>query len=82
MIFSDTASQYHRGKPAISRDRCAIFYNYFSRVPRHPFFCERSGLSRSQIAKLADGLTPEQRDCVLWRDSLPAIARLVPRDIA
>jgi hypothetical protein len=82
VIFSDTASQYHRGKPAISRDRCAIFYNYFSRVPRHPFFCERSGLSRSQIAKLADGLTPEQRDCVLWRDSLPAIARLVPPNIA
>lgn len=82
VIFSDTASQYHRGKPAIARDRCAIFYNYFSRVPRHPFFCERSGLSRSQIAELAGGLTPKQRDCVLWRDSLPAIARIVPPNIA
>jgi hypothetical protein len=82
VIFSDTASQYHRGKPAISNDRCAIFYNYFSRVPRHPFFCERSGLSRSQIAELARGLTPEQRACVLWRAGLPAIARIIPPNIA
>jgi hypothetical protein len=82
VIFTDTASQYHRGKPAVTKDRCAIFYNYFSRVPRHPFFCERSGLSRAQIAELAQSLTPEQRDCVLWRENLPAIARMVPPNIA
>jgi hypothetical protein len=52
VIFCDTASRYHRGKPAISRDRCAIFYNYMSRPPLRPFFCERGTLSRSQI----DGL--------------------------
>lgn len=28
VIFSDTASPYHRGKPAVSRDRGAVFYNY------------------------------------------------------
>jgi hypothetical protein len=82
VIFTDTASEYHRGKPAVTHDRCAIFYSYFSRVPRHPFFCERSGLSRAQIAQLAKGLTEEQRDAVLWREGLPAIARIVPPNIA
>jgi hypothetical protein len=81
VIFSDTASQYHRGKPAVTSDRCAIFYNYFSRVPRHPFFCERSGLSRAQIADLAEGLSAEQRNYVLWRENLPAVARIVPPNI-
>lgn len=78
VIFSDTASHYHRGKPAVSRDRGAVFFNYFSRVPRHPFFCERSGLSRAQIAELARGLSEEQRACIFWRDALPPIAKLVP----
>ncbi|WFU07162.1 hypothetical protein QA648_35235 (plasmid) [Rhizobium sp. CB3171] len=82
VIFSDTASLYHRGKPAISRDRCAIYYNYFSRRPRHPFFCERSGLSRAQIAELSHALAPEQRSCVSWRDNLPRVARLIPRNVA
>ncbi|AYG70154.1 hypothetical protein CCGE531_29375 (plasmid) [Rhizobium sp. CCGE531] len=82
VIFSDTASQYHRGKPATSRDRCAIFYNYFSRSPRHPFFCERSGLSRSQIAEFSHALTPEQKSCINWRDNLPKAVRLIPRNIA
>jgi hypothetical protein len=82
VIFSDTASQYHRGKPATSRDRCAIFYNYFSRSPRHPFFCERSGLSRRQIAELSHELTTEQKSCIDWRDNLPKAVRLIPRNIA
>lgn len=81
IVFSDTARQYHRGKPATSRDRCAIYYNYFSRRPRHPFFCERSGLSRAQIAELSHTLAPEQKSCVTWHDSLSPIARLIPRNV-
>mgnify|MGYP000099513185 CR=1 FL=1 len=80
VIFSDTASQYHRGKPALTSDRCAIFYNYFARIPRHPFFCDRSGLSRRQIADLVEGLRPAQRDAALWVEDLPWIARLVPKN--
>ncbi len=78
VIFSDSATHYHRGKPAVERDRCAIFYNYFSRVPLRPFFCERSGLSRAQIASLATDLLPQQRACMLWHDSLPWFARIIP----
>jgi len=81
VIFCDTARQYHRGKPAVSSDRCAIFYNYFARVPRHPFFCDRSGLSREQISGLIADLSPAQRACAQWVESLPAYARMVPKNV-
>jgi len=81
VIFCDTARQYHRGKPASTSDRCAIFYNYFARKPRHPFFCDRSGLSRAQIGGLVADLSPAQRACALWVENLPTCARLVPKNV-
>lgn len=78
VIFADTARFYHRGKPATRRARSAVFYSYFARPPRHPFFCERSRLSRPRIAAMVRSLSPEQQDCALWRDSLPWLARLIP----
>jgi len=80
VIFCDTASQYHRGKPALTSDRCAIFYNYFARIPRHPFFCDRSGLSRRQIAALVEGQPAPQKEAALWVEALPWLARLVPKN--
>ena len=77
VIFSDTARFFHRGRPALGDDRMAMFFSYFARTPRHPFFCERSGLSRRQIAELASGLTPRQRASSLWRESLPLLVRLI-----
>ena len=78
VVFADTASRYHRGKPATGRDRCVVYFNYFHQVPLRPFRCERSTLSRSRIAELAADLPRRQRDSLLWRSRLPAIARLVP----
>jgi hypothetical protein len=78
VIFCDTARKYHRGKPAVARDRCAVFYNYFSRPPLRPFYCERSTLSREQLRSLANDLSPLQRASVLWRDTQPLIARILP----
>jgi hypothetical protein len=81
VIFADTARNYHRGRPAWSQDRKTIFYSYFARKPRHPFCCERSGLSRAQMeafARKAPGITPRQRDSILWRNALPLIARMIP----
>ena len=59
-------------------DRTALFYSYFSRTPRHPFFCERSTMRRAQLKGLARDLPKRQRDCVLWRDALPLTSRLIP----
>jgi hypothetical protein len=78
LVFADTATLYHRGKPATARDRCAIYFNYMSRVPLRPFRCERSTISRAQTRRLAASMPQRQRDCLLWRDSLPLIARILP----
>jgi hypothetical protein len=78
VIFADTASFYHRGKPASARDRCAIFFNYMNRAPLRPFRCERTPISRAQTKHLAASMPQRQRDCLLWRDSLPFIARIIP----
>jgi hypothetical protein len=78
MVFADTAARYHRGKPASARDRCAIYFNYMSMAPLRPFRCERSTISRAQIRRLAASMPQRQRDSLLWRDSLPLVARVVP----
>jgi hypothetical protein len=78
LAFADTAARYHRGKPASARDRCAIYFNYMSLTPLRPFRCERSTISRAQIRRLAASMPQRQRDSLLWRDSLPLIARVVP----
>ncbi len=78
LIFADTAAWYHRGKPARARDRCAVYFNYMNRAPLRPFRCERSTISRAQIRRLAASMPQRQRDCLLWRDSLPLVARIVP----
>ena len=78
VFFCETAEYFHRGQPALYEDRAALFHSYFSCRPRHPFFCERSGLSRSQIARLASHLDPRQRSSALWRRDLPFWVRLIP----
>ncbi len=78
VVFADTAGFYHRGKPAVAQDRKAIFYSYFARAPRHPYLCERSGLSRADIAALARDLPPRQRAAALWREELPLMVKWIP----
>lgn len=78
VIFTDVARYYHRGRPAIARDRCALFYNFFSHRPLRPFFCERHLFSREQLSELAAGQAARARDCMLWYSSLPLFARIVP----
>lgn len=78
VIFTDTARFFHRGKPATARDRAAVFYSYFANRPRHPFMCERTGMSRRDIAALAEGLPERQRAATLWRRRLPVPLRMIP----
>jgi hypothetical protein len=80
VVFVDTAKYYHRGKPPIATDRSALFFGYFSRRPKNPFFCGRSPLSRTQLRSLAESLPSDLRDCVNWRDSLPGIGGWVPKN--
>lgn len=78
VIFTDTARFFHRGKPATARDRAAIFYSYFAERPRHPFLCERTGMARREIARLAATMPVRQQRAALWRERLPLALRLIP----
>jgi hypothetical protein len=78
VVFMDAARHFHRGEPAFTEDRKALYYSYFARRTRHPFFCQRSGFNHAQLAQLAKGAMPRQRDAILWADSLSPLARLIP----
>lgn len=78
VVVADTARFFHRGKPATGRDRAALFYSYFARVPQRPYFCYRSGLSGRDLTALTQGLSQPQRDAALWRQNLPFPWCLVP----
>lgn len=80
VVFVDTASYYHRGKPPVSKDRSAIFFGYFSLRPKHPFFCGRSPLSQSQLIQLSQSLPTHIQESILWRRRLSGIGRWVPKN--
>ncbi|HAA28098.1 MAG TPA: hypothetical protein DCE56_11045 [Cyanobacteria bacterium UBA8553] len=78
VIFVDTALYYHRGKPPTQLNRSAIFFSYFSRRPWHPFFCQRSPLSKQERDRLTKGMSSHQRDCTHWTENLPRLIQLIP----
>jgi hypothetical protein len=78
VVFADTARFFHRGRPGLTHDRAAIFYSYFAQRPRRPFFCERSGLTRAQVAALTRDVTPRQAASARWHDALPLLVRAIP----
>lgn len=81
VIFADTASYWHRGRPPIESDRFAVYYHYINRMPHFPFYCSRSGLSDLQLEGLARGKDGPLLEAALWRRRLPLAARLVPRSL-
>jgi hypothetical protein len=80
VIFVDTASYYHRGRPPVTADRSAIFFGYFSIRPKHPFFCGRSPLSQNQLDQLSQSLPSHIQESILWRSRLPGIGRWIPKN--
>jgi hypothetical protein len=81
VILIDTAQLLHRGSPPTALSRSVIYFHYFSRTPRHPFFCERSPLSRAQLRTLVQTAEPCQRDAVQWRATLPRGVKLIPKSV-
>ncbi len=80
VLFLDPATFYHRGCPPRQQDRSAIFFGYFSRRPKHPFFGGRSPLSQQQLANFAQELPESVRDCVTWREQLKGLGRYIPKN--
>ncbi|MCA1993414.1 MAG: 2OG-Fe(II) oxygenase, partial [Coleofasciculus sp. S288] len=65
VIFADTGSIFHRGKKPVESDRFAIFFDYTSRQPKHPYYCN-SPLLREDLLILAKTLSERQRKCLFW----------------
>lgn len=77
VIFCDTARYYHRGRPATGHSRTAIFFNYYPRPPRRPYFCGKPivGLEDFDLSRVT--LSDYQRQSATWRTTLPALAKYV-----
>ena len=77
VIFCDTARYYHRGKPATGQNRTAIFFNYYPRPPRRPYFCGKPVVALEDLGVAPSRLSDYQRQSAQWRESLPPIAKYV-----
>lgn len=77
VIFCDTARYYHRGKPATGQNRTAIFFNYYPRPPRRPYFCGKPVIGLEDLKVPEQRLSDYQRQSALWRENLPPIAKYV-----
>jgi hypothetical protein len=67
VIIANTGDILHRGKIPVTSDRYTIFFDYTSRQPKFPFYCQ-SCLPKENLLLLAENLPERQRKCVLWQD--------------
>ncbi|MCJ2136764.1 hypothetical protein MKK69_22395 [Methylobacterium sp. J-026] len=77
VIFCDTARYYHRGRPATGKNRAAIFFNYYPRPPRRPYFCGNPIVALQDYKMSDQNLSHYQIQSALWREHLPAVAKYV-----
>ncbi len=67
VVIANTGNILHRGKMPVACDRYAIFFDYTSRQPKFPFYCQ-SCLPKENLLLLADKLSKRQRECVFWQN--------------
>ncbi|MBV6621764.1 MAG: 2OG-Fe(II) oxygenase [Rivularia sp. (in: Bacteria)] len=68
VIFASTGSIFHRGKIPIYSDRYTLFFDYTSRNPIVHNHYGASFLCKEHIELLAKNLTPQQRECLFWKE--------------
>lgn len=69
VVIADTAALFHKGSRPRQRDRVALFYDYTSRRPLHPYYC-KSALPRQHLEALTTGMDDRARESVFWRPRL------------
>jgi hypothetical protein len=70
VIFVDTRSVFHRGKPPRA-ERSALYYMYTSRNPKRPDMCKANfDFDRDRLTVLVKTLPPSQRECIFWEQSI------------
>ena len=69
VILAATGGIFHRGKVPVSSDRYTVFFDYTSRKPIVHNHYGASFLNDKQLQLLAKNLTPQQKECVFWKDN-------------
>lgn len=69
VILAATGGIFHRGKIPISSDRYAVFFDYTSRKPIMHNHYGASFLSNEELQSLGKYLSPQQRECVFWKEN-------------
>ncbi len=69
VFLAATGSIFHRGKVPLSSDRYTIFFDYTSRKPIVHNYYGASFLSDQDLQILAKNLSPQQRECVFWKEN-------------
>jgi len=69
VILAATGGIFHRGKVPISSDRYTVFFDYTSRKPIVHNHYGASFLSNEDLQLLSKNLSPEQRQCVFWKEN-------------
>ncbi len=67
VTIANTGNILHRGKMPVASDRYSIFFDYTSKQPKFPFYCQ-SCLPKENLLLLADKLSERQKECVFWQD--------------
>ena len=65
VISADTSSIFHRGKPPLTSDRFAIFFDYTSRRYKQALH-GTSTLSYKDLLLLSQNLSETQKKCIFW----------------
>ena len=65
VIIADTSSIFHRGKPPLTSDRFAIFFDYTSRRYKQALH-GTSTLSYKDLLLLSQNLSETQKKCIFW----------------
>jgi hypothetical protein len=65
VVMADTSSIFHRGKPPITADRFALFFDYTSRQYKKASY-GTSTLSYKNLLSLSKNLSESQKKCIFW----------------
>jgi hypothetical protein len=80
VVFIDTARLIHRGQPPTKTHRHVIYFAYFTRRPKYPFWC-RSSFSKPAVARLTASLSRQSKQCAEWRQELPILTKWLSQNI-
>ncbi|NJM17293.1 MAG: 2OG-Fe(II) oxygenase [Richelia sp. RM2_1_2] len=69
VILAATGGIFHRGKVPVSSDRYTVFFDYTSRKPIVHNHYGASFLSHEDLQLLSKNLSPQQKQCVFWKEN-------------